>query len=35
VDALFNHEETSAPMGASVSTDGLPEQAVSYEWFQV
>ena len=35
VDALCNHEETSAPMGASVSTDGLPEKTVSYEWFQV
>ena len=35
VDALCNHEETSAAMGASVSTDGLPEKTVSYEWFQV
>ena len=35
VDALCNHEETSAPIGASVSTDGLPEKTVSYEWFQV
>ena len=33
VDALCNHEETSAPMGASFSTDGLPEKTVSYEWF--
>jgi hypothetical protein len=35
VDALCNHEETPAPMGASVSTPGLPEKTVNYEWFQV
>jgi hypothetical protein len=35
VAALCNHEETPAPMGASVSTPGLPEKTVSYEWFQV
>jgi hypothetical protein len=35
VDALCNHEETAAPMGASVSTPGLPEKRVRYEWFQV
>ena len=35
VDALCNHKETSAPMGASVSTPGLPEKRVSYERFQV
>jgi hypothetical protein len=35
VDALCNHEEAPAPMGASVSTPGLPGKIVSYEWFQV
>ena len=35
VDALCNHEETPAPMGASVLTPGLPENTVRYEWFQV
>jgi hypothetical protein len=34
-DALCSHEETPAPMGASVSTPGLPGKTVSYEWFQV
>jgi hypothetical protein len=35
VDALCNHEETPDPMGARISTPGLPEKTVSYEWFQV
>ena len=35
VDALCSHEETPARMGASVSTPGLPEKTVRYEWFQV
>jgi hypothetical protein len=35
IDELSSHEETSALMGASVSTAGLPEKTVSYEWFQV
>ncbi|HZM05144.1 MAG TPA: hypothetical protein VFC44_19265 [Candidatus Saccharimonadales bacterium] len=33
VDALYSDEETSAPMRARVSTAGLPEKTVSYEWF--
>jgi hypothetical protein len=35
VDALCSHEETSGPMGASISRPDLPEKTVSYEWFQV
>jgi hypothetical protein len=35
MDALCSDEETPAPMGASISTPGLPEKTVSYERFQV
>jgi hypothetical protein len=35
VDALCSDEGSPAPVGASVSTPGLPEKRVRYEWFQV